>query len=449
MLQRQIGSLFLLIIGLGFASAQWRVDTLGKGQFHKPFHVVVGDARGDGIRRVYVTTDSGPVTEWRRQGSSWSSTVVSARGGHIPIMVIAKTHGDGLPRLYWTGFGNGDDEFVEASWNGSKWVLDTILANIKSLSLYAGVGRNDGKERLYLAKTGVGAGLLEYSWNGTSFDSVRIHSSSVEGSGIIGDVVGDGLQHLVANSSILQLGTWNGSKYSLNLIDSTAKYPDPVTQGDPIGDGINKIYVNGSQGRLQYAWNGVSWSKTILDPKVQRGDLHMAQTYSNGRSRLYTTFSGKPNNVPPAGPLREYSWVGGVLDSTKILDGISGATAMLGSGSGRNDDTVRLYAPNYQGGFVYELTSPDPYVVPASVSIKNREPGNNVWLNGRNLLKWLEQQDRAAVVTLYDLTGKILMSKPANEWKATDIHRIMQGLHLLQIRDHGKTEVFPYFVEAK
>jgi hypothetical protein len=133
----------------------------------------------------------------------------------------------------------------------------------------------------------------------------------------VGNLRNDGVMRVLGNGvgnapSFLYDFTWSGSSYVSFPIDvaSYALAPDPTDAGCTRNDGTVRVVANTQQGKREYTWNG-------------------------GTSRY---------------------------DSNTVVDAVTGATAMIDAGNGRNDGVARLYAPDYAGGKMLEITSTQPMV---------------------------------------------------------------------------------------
>ena len=98
-----------------------------------------------------------------------------------------------------------------------------------------------------------------------------------------------------------------------------------------------------------------------MDATNQRGDVFVTRLKADGLYRAYVTYTG---NGPPKGPVREFTWNPGTASYTTsvVVDAITGATAKLAVGNGRNDGVTRLYTPDYAGGRMLEITSTNAFL---------------------------------------------------------------------------------------
>ncbi len=381
----------LLILAVAQAHGQWNIAHFGTGQLTSPFDVRIGKARNDGTNRVYVSERNGRITEWSYTSGNWSMTVVVPTVVSLALMAIGDVHNDGTNRLYYAEF-NKLGDLHEVTWTGTDWARTTIDQNRSSLNIFIGPGRNDGRQRLYVGGMATTSpsnpyvGLWEYTWQAGSWQKLQLHGIAMEGRGAVGNVRNDGVMRVLGNGvgnapSFFHDFAWNGSAYASFPID-VANYglaPDPVDVGYTRNDGIVRVVANTQQGKREYTWNGSSWQNATFDPLNRRGDMRVARLKSDGLYRIYATHAG---TTTPKPPLTEFGWdaASSRYVGNTVVDAITGATAMIDSGNGRNDGVARLYAPDYAGGEMLEITSTEPLVYAAprdDLVIVSIEPAAN------------------------------------------------------------------------
>ena len=345
------------------AAAQWSVQSFGSGLLTNVFEVKVGDARNDGTNRVYVSERNGRVIEWTYTGAGWTNTLVARYVTNLALVAIGDVRGDGTNRLYYTEF-KTNGALHEVRWTGSAWATSVVDNTYQSLCLFAGAGRNDGVKHLYVGTSGnashLGQGLWEYTYTTGVWSKVCLHTNDMEGSDAVGDLCNDGTNRVLANTSVLDSYKWAGTNYMTAAIDHRAVGPDPTDIGKVHNDGRTCVVVNTSTGRLEYVYSGGAWVTNRIDVTGKRGDILVARLKSDGLRRVYSTYTTSK------GPVREFTWDAGsgTYLTGIVVDAVSGATAKLAAGDGRNDGVARLYAPNYAGGSVLEITSTNPFVYP-------------------------------------------------------------------------------------
>ena len=363
---KKIVFLFSLLFSTTIFSQEWKTIEIGQCPTPNSYDLVLADGKNDGKQRIYVTTKDGGVYEWSFENNAWSLNDVVHPGPLDNLMHIAAgdARNDGTVSIYFAEWHQAGRIF-EATWNGSAWQKNVIgVAPEVNTGVVVGDGRNEGRNRLYVSGS---YGLHEWNWDGNSWNHTPINSAYHEVSGDIGDARNDGVQRVMMNTDCPQELTWAGTSFDqVNLLCPTNTYPDAVQIADGRNDGIQRVYVNTTaggdtlDGRWEYTWVGTGWVSELIEDEEHRGDIHLAKLKSDGKNRVYTTTSDYW--AGPADDLVEYEWDGSSWVKTGVvLDAISGATAMLASGNGRNDDTLRMYTPNYVTGGIYEITHVDPY----------------------------------------------------------------------------------------
>lgn len=355
----------VLLAGCSAAVAQWNMQHFGDGLLTFPFDVKVGNARNDGTNRVYVSERNGRVLEWTYAGTGWVNKVVASSVTNLALLAIGAVRGDGTNRIYYTEY-RPTGALHEVQWNGSAWASGIVDNTHNAYCIFIGAGRNDGVPRLYAGTHGdashVGQGLWEYTYTTGAWSKVCLHTNGMDSSGAVAALRNDGTNRVLANSSVLDEMTWNGSTYTTSAIDHTAGLtPDPTTVGKLRNDGRTCVLINSQTGKCEYVYNAGAWARTTVDATVQRGDVFVARLQADGLYRAYVTYTG---NVLPKGPVREFTWNPATSSYTTsvVVDATTGATAKLAAGNGRNDGVARLYTPDYAGGRLLEITSTNAFL---------------------------------------------------------------------------------------
>jgi hypothetical protein len=325
-----IGMENMRIFEYTYSNGEWNlVDTLKCPESHCVMHITIGDARNEGVSRLYAAAAGwdGKFYEFWYSGTSWNRLKLSDGGGHC---VIGKGRNDGKNYLY----GPGDGGPCEYNWNGSNWIRTQLSDSIIDWIMDVGIGRNDDTIRLY--------GFDERSW---------------------------------PDSNWFVEWTWNGSSYSRTLIEETGGFINDICVGDGRGDGVVRIYsvwLTPTRFGSEYTYNSNtnSWehSSNFIYP-YQLWRVCIGKLKSDGKSRLYTRYGGT---------VYEIEWDGTDWDCDTVVN-IDGVTkASLAIGCGRNDDTMRLYfatGGNWPPYKLYEITNTDPYVID-TIGIEEREEMN-------------------------------------------------------------------------
>lgn len=418
--KKSLYSLFLILIFTTLTFSAWNVKKIGPCPTINSVEVEVGDARNDNINRVYVGTRAGGIYEWTYDSGQWSVTTVMTGIINLPSIVIGAVKEDGKNRIYVVDY-NDAGALTEASWNGSSWDIVKIDSNFASLDIFIGEGRNDNKKRLYVGKGHPDDGLYEFSFSDSTnlWTKIQITTIGMEGNGCIGDVRNDGTNRIISNATVLDEFTWGNSSYSkTSSIETTDFWPDPTFLGKARNDQTNRIYANSQFGRVEYSYNNGTWEKNIFDATTQRGDIFVARLKNDGKFNIYSTFTAKTWGTPiPKGPLKEYSWNGTSYSESEVVDATTGATAMLSAGVGRNDDTVRIYTPLYGTGEIYEITNSSPYIESSAKIISTDKTLENKSLRilnvsslSKNLLSLIYSTNKKENLNfeLFNISGKLV-----------------------------------------
>ncbi len=447
--------LLLLFGATQLLSQDWNVLEIGQCPTPGSYDLVLADGQNDGSQRIYVTTIDGGVYEWSYQNDNWTMTNTVHPGPINNLMHIAAGNGrnDGTNRIYFAEWDPSARVF-EATWDGANWQIQQIgPAPDINTGIVVGDGRNDGINRLYISGS---YGLQEWEWTSSSWNITPLNSNYHEVSGDIGQARNDGTNRIFMNSNCPRELSWNGSSFAQNdVLCPLDTWPDAVQIADGRNDGTQRVYVNITDnpgGRWEYSWNGSGWDSQLIEATSHRGDIHLAKLKSDGANRVYTTTSDY--FVGPADDLFEYEWNGSDWVQTgTVLDAVSGATAMLASGNGRNDDTIRMYTPNYVTGGIYEITHILPFVLEPTPT-SEIFPLNlrvqlfpNPWREGNlQLTIDSEKQWTGATASLLNALGQRVLQQRIDIEKGTTTHQMIcnncsPGIYFLHISD-GFQELF-------
>lgn len=450
----------LCCLGMFAQKSNWVTREFGPCPTLKTYDIEVADGRNDGTNRIYVST-MGPksgtsttgVYEWIYSNGSWNYTTV--KSGILALVTLAVGDGrnDGVNRVYFTEF-TSTGRLFEATWANNQWNVVELIPGTKynSLCVYIGQGRNDGKNRVYLSAPG--AGLFEYTYGNGSWTKLQISAAAGgEGVGCIGDTRNDGVNRLCQNGKAPYDITWKGSSYDIDTLTGTTDWPDASFIAPGRNDGVNRVYTNTNKGRMEYTWNGTGWSAFTVDTTHRRGDYYLAKTKNDGKYHAYTTMSAA--GLPP-GPLFEYTWNGSTYSKDTVVDAISGATAMVTAGIGRNDDTVRLYAPNWAKGTIYEITNKTPLILSsATESIQNVIQHNfsfSAYPNPTHSninVSVSNSKNIALELQLIDAQGKTVYQKLINNSYTDNINlqNYSPGLYFIKLGNEKEGQVMNIVIE--
>ncbi len=332
----------------------WVKDTIG--YYGWLYEVKVGDGRNDGVQRVYCATLDGHVIELTCEFGSWimADCGVNPGGRRIIGLWIGNGRRDGLNRIYGaSSWGN----LYEYTYDDSIWVIDSLGS---PGAFYAGVTmgniRND--DTIRICSAGYQIPICEYTWNGFNWDTMDICqvNRDIWPMGI-GKGRNDGYERIYCpdyTNSFLREYSWNGVSFDEDSISSNLRL-GKVVVGPGRNDGINRVYGSEIMGHInEFSYGSGIWSNLDIQPGAQnlpRFGMCLGRAKSDGQVRLYS------NAVTEA--VREHSWNGSMWVDT-VIDAISGATADLTIGPGRNDDTMRIYTTG-DNGYIMEYTNTSPY----------------------------------------------------------------------------------------
>ncbi len=348
---------FLLSLFVLSVYAGWNVENIGTCEGGRLEEIAVADARNDGVKRIYVATRRGYIFEWTYSGTEWISKDIYKEVQWLTPLAIGPGRNDGVNRIYTGEYDASNGKFREVSFSDTSWVGESIdtIGSILCAKLYA--GRNDTINRLYAG--GYPFAFTEYSWNGNGWDELAIDTPLITGTMDFGNGRNDKTNRLYVpdrQGKVYEF-TWNGSSYD-KLIINTPERIVAAALGDAHNDGINRLYAAKDSGHIYEVTytNGWGAAKDITPqgPDKSHYGLIVAKTRRDSKERIYATSQG--------GAVYEYSYNGNNFEDTILVDAVSGATACITVGAGRNDDTTRIYATNYEDGHIYEITNTDPWV---------------------------------------------------------------------------------------
>ncbi|MCB0401758.1 MAG: T9SS type A sorting domain-containing protein [Flavobacteriales bacterium] len=452
-MKKLVTILFGIILCIPATKAQWRVNTIGTMPNNQALSIVVAEGRNDGVKRVYATTDT-EIWEWTFNGTTWSSSlVVNGITPDLISLTAGQGRNDGNVRLYYTDWASGGKSY-EASWNGSSWnvlTVGTVPSGWHSSGITVGKGRNDGINRVYTTGS---YGVYEYSWNGSSWSMTNnVASNWSEMYGAIGNSRNDGVNRLLFSASCHWESTWTGSSYNTVGLSncSSSQGADGVVIGDGRNDGVSRIYVNTElAGRIEYTWNGSGFTPVQVRQASQRGAIHMAALKADQKNRVYMG-NAFVFNASSAGPIYEYEWNSSTSqwDSVGVvISAVSGATAFMDAGAGRNDDTLRLYAPDFSTGAIYEITAANPNFIGGPTTVIPEvadEAEVSVSPNpakGRVKINVIESDQHDYTIRLFGLLGQEVLRVNAVNLSGEyvmDVSGITKGVYLLVLNNGSAT----------
>ena len=278
------------IYEFSYNNSQWEQVSFGESTYGLS-HITginIGAGRNDEITRVYASGYN--IFEHYYDSNLWTWEQTVSDIGWTNDLVLGNARNDGMTRLYIAEH----DGIVEYSYNNGNWDKIEISTGGQSIGrLLITDGRNDGTLRLYAA-TDWGDHVYEYSWTGSTW---QIEDCGATGNGSFSDIDAgagrnDGINriYLAANWGIYEL-SYDGQNWQYNEIGSVSS-AWAIAIGNGRNDDINRIYVSENQDALvEYSYSG-GWSKTsAMDSGFRVNDIAIGNGRNDSVNRVYVTAS--------------------------------------------------------------------------------------------------------------------------------------------------------------
>jgi len=196
--------------------------------------IAIGDARNDGINRLYCANLNNDLVEYTWTGTGWVKTTIFS-GTKFEGIVIGKARAtDNLNRIYcYKNLGiTGIKKLYEISYENGNWTMQEIpLPMIPSghviEAVIIGDGRNDGVNRLYISTTQFKTYEFRYNGNEWVLESIVSNHIAI---GALGDGRGDGVNRFYGVTDVDSLFeiTYSNGVWEENLIGIN---PNPDENG--------------------------------------------------------------------------------------------------------------------------------------------------------------------------------------------------------------------------
>ncbi len=335
----------------------WVKTTVGTGMGWASSLVIV-PGRNDDTNRIYAAGWN-RLYEFTWRNNSWQGLDMGATSGWGVSAGIGRN--DGRIRIYAT-FTVVNPQYggvYEYTWENGTWqrsVVATFPSGPSSSAGHAvalGPARNDDTIRVYGCDCNNGR-TFESTWNGTSWVTNQIFNWAGTDM-IIAQGRNDGVYriYLTKQGTAIREYTWNGQSWEYQELDTLRFYYD-VAAGEGRNDSVLRIYAGlGSSpyAVYEFTWNGTSWQKERMKgfPRIPRCVV-VGEARNDGIKRVYAGATGILSAM-------EYTWNGMEWDSSWVDSSqISGRTyGDAWIGDGRNDGTNRLYF-GCSDGYLYEFT---------------------------------------------------------------------------------------------
>jgi hypothetical protein len=282
-----------------------------------PGEIAIGDARNDGINRLYCANLNNDLVEYTWTGTEWIKTTIFS-GTKFNCIVIGKARAtDNLNRIYC--YRLKTRKLYEISYENGNWTMQEIpLPMIPSghfvTSIIIGDGRNDGVNRLYISSSQSKSYEFKYDGNGWVLESIVSNHIAI---GALGDGRSDGINRFYGVTDVDSLFeiTYSNGGWEENLIGiwpNSANMPAP--ESPLIGPDLfhfgsvgPMVIVNGGYDRMFYAfkYNPTThiWEVTQMHPELPAylygfgGGFKYCDVMQDPRSYLF-----KKNLYVPAVP---------------------------------------------------------------------------------------------------------------------------------------------------
>lgn len=232
--------------------------------------IVLGNARNDGKVRVYVAEWDG-ILELTYNNGSWDQTAINTGGQSMGRLLITDGRNDSVLRLYAST--DSSDHVFEYTWTGSAWQVADCGAGTSGTSKFydmvVGNGRNDGKNRFYLAAH---ESIYELSYTGTSWQYTIVASPAPAGfiaTVSVGPGRNDGENRVYAEPCMLSgcslvEYSYDGTWAKTSDLDSGFAVND-IAIGKGRNDGINRVYMAGDDYHIyEYSSDAIPPSSSYL-----------------------------------------------------------------------------------------------------------------------------------------------------------------------------------------
>ena len=293
-------------------------------------HLAIGFGRGDGMMRVYSTTNE--IHEYTFLNDHWERITFGDAFLSNSGIAIGDVRNDGENRVYITKYS------VHEYYYDSEWAGDMVRGTsiIDEEGVVIGDVRNDGVDRIYICDR---EGIKELSYNYGDWDLMEINNHPYAKLTIT-DGRNDGILRLYAaiDDHVYEF-SWSGSDWQVEDCDTFNIYNDlsAICAGNGRNDEKNRIYVTGnsidSDGAIyELSYDGQSWQHVTVSDSVTVSHMVVANGRTDGVNRLYT---GSSKGVG------EYTYSGSWAKTSNI--DTSFEVNGLAVGNGRNDGVNYVY----------------------------------------------------------------------------------------------------------
>lgn len=227
-----------------FVNNQWQTIEIGT-ETGNVGSLIIDDLAGDNIKKLYVSGISGVYEyKWNTTADNFSRTFLGKGGdyGSEGPCAIADVRGTGSKNMYLCG-----STLSEMKRNTVDYIVSPILQpDDYTEMVVAGAGRNDSKNRLFLANS---SGRFEYSWMNDSWQRTDLSNSGKGRTAInIAAIHADGIKRIYMSQPAGNLTeyTWSNSAQSYSsrqVVDAVSGATSLIASGNARNDNVIRMYV--------------------------------------------------------------------------------------------------------------------------------------------------------------------------------------------------------------
>jgi len=327
----------------------WQKSDIGFA-FKEQDQLIIGEARNDGVMRVYsgdgMESNAGNIYEFSFSTSHWDKAIFGENNYgliHICGIDIGTGRNDEISRVYASGYSVFEHYYVIDSWSWEKIAPEIQWTN----DLVVGDARNDGQMRIYIA---LWNGIAELTYNNGNWDQLQINTDGQSiGKLLITDGRNDGTLRLYTAADWdghVYEHTWSGSSWQYNDCGpSGAVSLQDMDAGDGRNDGVNRIYLAANGGIYELSYDGQIWKYMEIGSVSYATAIAIGCGRNDGSNRVYVAENQDA--------LREYTYSGTWLKASDIDSSFRVNDIVIGNG--RNDSLNRVYVTS-SDNHIYEYT---------------------------------------------------------------------------------------------
>jgi len=281
------------IYEISYYNNQWqKIDIVGdNSNVQKIYGLGLGNYRNDGINRLYASGLD--LAEYYYDSDLW---IKSNEGTDIKWtndFAYGKGRNDDYIRIYLAGW----DEIYEISYNFGDWDVKNINTGGQRVEkLLVTDGRNDNVYRLYAAISGH---IYEYSFSeknewqekdcGAIGDGPYIFYSDL----FAGNGRNDGKNRIYFASGGLYELSYEGTEWDIIKIANSNKI-GTVFVGIGRNDGVNRVYSGSTTGIGEYTFSNGEWKKTSnFETEFEVNEIALGEGRNDGLNYIYATGGDK------------------------------------------------------------------------------------------------------------------------------------------------------------